>query len=202
MEYNFSEHQRWVNDNGDQTHRVDYQLDQDSIIVDAGGYNGNWSETIREKFGSNIYILEPLHSYYLGILDRFKNIEKIKVYNYGLSSSEGETTINLDNDSSSLFKPGKGSESVYTKTMDSFMGESNLERIDLIKINIEGSEYDLLEDIIDKNLHTKIKNIQVQFHVFIPNCEEKRRKIRESLSKTHECTYNYDFIWENWRIRE
>lgn len=202
MEYNFSEHQRWVNANGDQTHRLDYPLSEDSIVVDAGGYQGGWAENIWEKFHPKIHILEPLNSYYSKIEERFRSNEKIKTYNYGLSSKEGEFLLNLDNDSSSIYKPGSGVEPVKMKTFELFLEESGIDQIDLMKINIEGAEYELLEDILEKGLQERIKNIQVQFHVFIPDCNERRRKIRESLSETHECTYNYDFIWENWRIKE
>lgn len=202
MEYNFSEHQRWVNANGDQTHRLDYPLSSDSVVVDAGGYHGGWTEIIRDKFKPSIHVLEPLNSYYSKIKERFKSDEKITVYNYGLSSEEGEFLLNLDNDSSSIYKPGSGVEPVKMKTFELFLEESGIDQIDLMKINIEGAEYELLEDIIGKGLHKRIKNIQVQFHVFISDCNERRRKIRESLSETHECTYNYDFIWENWRIKE
>jgi FkbM family methyltransferase len=202
MEYNFSEHQRWVNAKGDQTHRIDYPLLENSVVVDAGGYQGGWTETIWEKFRPNIHVLEPLNSYYYKIEERFRSKEKIKVYNYGLSSKEGDFLLNLDNDSSSIYKPGSDVEKVKMKTFKLFLEESGIDQIDLMKINIEGAEYELLEDIIEKGLQKRIKNIQVQFHVFIPDCNERRRKIRESLSETHECTYNYDFIWENWKIRE
>lgn len=202
MEYNFSEHERWVNANGDQNHRLDYSLSPDSIVVDAGGYHGGWTEAIWEKFKPRIYVLEPLNSYYLKIKEKFKSEEKIIVYNYGLSSEEGKFLLNLDNDSSSIYKPGSGVEPVMMKTFPLFLEDSGIDKIDLLKINIEGAEYELLEDIIEKELHKKIINIQVQFHIFIPNCNERRRKIRESLSETHDCTYNYDFIWENWKVKE
>ena len=202
MEYNFSEHQRWVNANGDQTHRLDYPLSPDSVVVDAGGYHGGWTEAIWEKFKPHIFVLEPLNSYYSKIKEKFKSQEKIIVYNYGLSSKEGDFLINLDNDSSSIYKPGSGVETVKMKTFELFLQDSGIDKIDLMKINIEGSEYELLEDIIEKGLHNRVSNIQVQFHVFIPDCNDRRKKIRESLSETHECTYNYDFIWENWKIKE
>ncbi len=202
MDYNYTEHQKWVNDQGDKIHRVNYPLTKESIVVDAGGYHGRWSEEILNKYGSRIFILEPIESYYQDILKKFQSREEVKIYNYGLSSSEGEINLHLDNDSSSIYKEGNGTQRIKVKTISSFMKESGIEKIDLFKINIEGAEYELLEEIIKNEIHHQIENIQVQFHVFIPNCQERREKIREELSKTHECTYNYDFIWENWRIKK
>jgi hypothetical protein len=75
---------------------------------------------------------------------------------------------------------------------------SDIHCIDLLKINIEGGEYELLEHIIEKTLQNKIRNIQVQFHTWIENCEDRRKNIQDILRKTHKLTYNYDFVWENW----
>ena len=71
---------------------------------------------------------------------------------------------------------------------------------DLCKINIEGGEYLLLNDLIDNNMITKLNNIQVQFHL-IENYQEEYNKLAEKLSKTHELTWRFPFVWENWRIK-
>jgi FkbM family methyltransferase len=202
MEYNYSEHQRWLEDDGDNTHRLKYYLTNESIVVDVGGYHGNWSEKILKLYDSRIFILEPLNSYYQINIEKFGQVSNVSVLNYGLSSTEGEVLINLDNDSSSIYKKGKRVEKIKVKPIDSFMKEYNIQHIDLLKLNIEGSEYDVLEDIIEKKLHHVIENIQIQFHVFIEGCQERRIKIQEILSETHRCTYNYEFIWENWTLKK
>lgn len=37
--------QRWRKENGDYTHRVNYDLNEDSIVFDVGGYKGEWAQT-------------------------------------------------------------------------------------------------------------------------------------------------------------
>ena len=78
----------------------------------------------------------------------------------------------------------------------------NIERIDLMKINIEGGEYDLLEHLIKTGWIDKIINIQVQFHDFVENAEARMLAIQNDLAKTHELTYQYKFVWENWRLKD
>ena len=56
-----------------------------------------------------------------------------------------------------------------------------------------------MEFIIQSDIIHSIVDIQVQFHDFIPNAQERRRAIQEALSATHELTYQYEFVWENWR---
>lgn len=167
-----------------------------------GGYKGEWTKKIFEKYKSNIFVFEPVDEFYNIICKNIKGNEKIQPFKYGLGSKDEEMEISLTLDSSSTFNKEGSLEKISIKTFKDFIESNNISNIDLIKINIEGGEYDLLEHIISENLQTKIKNIQVQFHRFIPECTERRNKIREELSKTHELTYDYDFIWENWKLKE
>ena len=74
-----------------------------------------------------------------------------------------------------------------------------MEHIDLLKINIEGSEFLILSDILSKELISKINFLQVQFHTFFPNSKKLREQIREELRLTHEEEWNYPFVWESWK---
>lgn len=40
---------RWFRDKGDSTLRLDYPLNADSIVLDVGGYKGDFSALIHEK---------------------------------------------------------------------------------------------------------------------------------------------------------
>ena len=73
-----------------------------------------------------------------------------------------------------------------------------IDEIDLIKINIEGGEFELLERMFEQGLVAKCKNIQIQFHDFFPEAKSLRQDIRERLKETHHLTYDYYFVWENW----
>jgi len=41
VEGNQDEFNRWVKDNGENTHRFNYDLDKNSVVIDAGGYKGD-----------------------------------------------------------------------------------------------------------------------------------------------------------------
>lgn len=199
--FNEEDFSRWLADSGDSTHRLNYELNENSVVFDMGGYKGDWTKKIFEKYKSNIFVFEPVDEFYNIICKNIKGNEKIQPFKYGLGSKDEEMEISLTLDSSSTFNKEGSLEKINIKTFKDFIESNNISNIDLIKINIEGGEYDLLEHIISENLQTKIKNIQVQFHRFIPECTERRNKIREELSKTHELTYDYDFIWENWKLK-
>lgn len=188
----------WFKTNGDKTLRLDYDLNPSSLVIDVGGYEGQWASDIFAKYCCNTIIFEPVKEFYEKIKERFSKNEKVAVYDVGLSNKSEETKISLLDDSSSLFKNNSRSESVKTVNSSDFLKEKNINNIDLMKINIEGGEYELLENLISNGFIKKVKNIQVQFHDFVPNAKERMIKIQKELEKTHHLTYQYEFVWENW----
>lgn len=199
--FNQKEYDRWVGDAGDLTHRLNYELDKNSIVVDLGGYKGYWTENINKKFGCKIYILEPLKVFYGDLIEKFKEYNNIVPINVALLNKNENTEMSIKGDMSSLFDPGENNEIVECLDVKDFFQKYEIDKIDVLKINIEGSEYDLLDRIIELNLHPNIKNMQIQFHRFIENCDSRRISIQNRLSDTHKCTWNYDWIWENWQLK-
>ena len=131
----------------------------------------------------------------------FKEFDNIIPINVALLNKTEEVEMSIKGDMSSLFDPGEINEVVKCLDIKEFIDTYKIDKIDVLKINIEGSEYDLLERIIELNLHTNIKNLQIQFHRIIENCDSKRTKIQNALLQTHKCTWNYNFVWENWQIK-
>ncbi len=201
VEFNEEDFGRWLSDNGDSIHRLNYDLNESSIVFDLGGYKGEWAENIFQKYKSKIYVFEPVFEFYKGIKDKFNSNSNIFSFCYGLGPRDESVDISLTSDSSSVFNTEGKKETIQFKEFAKFIDEHNINNIDLMKVNIEGGEYELLEYLMHKDLFFIFKNIQVQFHRFIPECAERRNKIRECLSKTHELTYDYEFIWENWKLK-
>lgn len=201
--FNEAEFVRWIQDSGDKTVRFNYPLEPNSVVVDAGGYVGQWAYDINARFGSTVFVLEPLQDLYAIIESKFTSNEKVLPLNYAIANKTGEVEISDNTDSSSLYdSTTETTKTILCKDVEEFIQENNIDTIDLFKINIEGAEYDLLERIIELNLVSKIKNFQIQFHRFIPDCEVRRNNILEELSKTHERTWNYEWIWENWKLKD
>ena len=67
-----------------------------------------------------------------------------------------------------------------------------------MKINIEGSEFELFSDIFKNSLQDRILAFLVQFHNFVPDSAVKRANILEQLSETHSLKWRFDFVWESW----
>ena len=193
----------WFIAKGDKTLRLDYDLNKDSVVFDLGGYKGDFAENIYKKYAPNIYIFEPVKSFYSIIKKKFETIEKVKPYHYGLADVDKQLHISLTDDGSSVFiKESKKTETIQLKSLVEFVKNNNINIVDLIKINIEGGEYDVLESLLEENMITRFKNIQVQFHDFIiENATERMENIQKQLAKTHKITYQFNFVWENWQLK-
>ena len=193
----------WDLKKGDKTLSMDYPLDENSIFIDVGGHLGNFSHNIYKKYKCTIYAFEPLKNNFDKMAKNLSSFPKIICVNSALSNFDGETYISSLGASSSLFDRNEGgvSSKISVKSFSTFVKEENLEIIDLVKMNIEGSEYELLDEIIESGCINKIKYLQIQFHNFVNDAPRKRKDIRNKLKLTHINKFNYPYIWERWDIK-
>lgn len=194
---------RWFKDAGDKNLRLDYQLNNNSVVFDVGGYEGSWAEEIYNKFQPTIYIFEPVPEYAYNIKKKFADNLKVLTFPYGLSDKNSVLEIALNDDNSSFYIK-KGGIVVNTEVKEfsaKLLDQLQISKIDLMKINIEGAEYDLLNHMINNDTIKLVDNLQIQFHNFVPGAITKRNSIRDRLKQTHEETWCYEFVWENWTIK-
>lgn len=190
---------KWFSDNGDDRLLTNYPLTSKNTVVDVGGYLGVFSDRIINKYNPNVFIYEPIKSFYKILKNKYLRNKNVYVFNYGLSNTNSAKKIYLLADGSSLVK--KGEKSTKIKLADVKNIFRNLKRVDLMSINIEGAEYDVLERLINTGLIKKVKFLQVQFHSFVPDASDRRQKIIEDILKTHKNRYSYPFVWESFELR-
>jgi len=197
------EAKRWFRDRGDTTLRLSYDLSPQSVVVDLGGYVGDFAYEINSRYGSTVHLFEPVPRYYAQCEKRFSGNAKVIPHCFGLGSKEGQFLLSDDNDASSFVAQLPKDNSTITAEMRAVVPtliDLGINHIDLLKINIEGGEYDVLPALIEAGWMPKIREIQVQFHT-VGDYENARDAIRTELSKTHHETWCYKFVWENWQRR-
>ncbi len=192
--------------NGGELARVNYPLKNDSVVFDVGGYHGDFASAIYGRYSCRIYVFEPVSAFCEMIRQRFFGNPNIKVFNFGLGEKSEAVSIVLDNDGSSVFKKSVGirREQIQIVSITEFMEREKIFEIDLLKLNVEGAEYGILNNILEADKHyiLGIRNIQVQFHDISSDSVIQKRRIQEKLSETHHLTYEYEFVWENWKVNE
>jgi FkbM family methyltransferase len=176
-----------------------FELKKDSVIFDVGGYMGDFAQICIDRYENpKIYIFEPVLSFYEKIVQRYKNNENIKVYNFGLSDITRDEYISTNGDASSIYSQNDKTEKIKLKSIKEFLFEEQIFQVDLIKINIEGEEYRLLEYLSSIPELNVFENYLVQFHGFVDGYVEKRNSILEKVSVYYDTIFNYEFIFEGW----
>jgi len=160
---NHNEIKRWFADKGDFTHNITYDLNEESVIMDLGGYTGVWAQQMIDKYNPNVYIVEPISSFYNGMVNKFKDNKKVRLLNIGVSNKNKDGVIYLSGDGTSSNIKGDQTVNVKFKDMKTILNEWELDNVDLLQINIEGDEYPLLEHLIETKLINIFRNIQIQF---------------------------------------
>jgi phospholipid N-methyltransferase len=95
---------RWFKIKGDENLRVDYDLNDKSVVFDVGGYKGDFTNEINKKYHCDIYVFEPIAEFYNLINERFENQQNIKSFKFGLSSYDKANSIFMHDNASSVFK--------------------------------------------------------------------------------------------------
>jgi len=191
------EFNRYFSEGGDEKFRYTYNLNPTDVVVDVGAYHGMWSKKIYDKYKCKVFAFEPV----------FHNIARSNLKNTNVVLN----TVGLGNknefmdileDSTSVYKNGDVKIKIQIRDFIEAMNEFKIDKIALLKINIEGGEYCLLEHLINNGFINKITSIQVQFHDFMADAVKRRNIIQEKLRQTHCQTYNFNFVWENWEINK
>lgn len=167
--------------------RYEYDLKPDDVVIDLGAYRGEWANEIRARYGCCVIAVEPTD----GIDDYpCESIKKAAWTHDGKLKFGGAYYY-----TSAFENPVREYECFDVNSL-----LSRFDEIALLKVNIEGAEYDLLEHIYRAGFMPRIRDLQVQFHLIRGEQSEMRYEvISELLSETHSITWEYSFCWENWR---
>lgn len=194
---------QWYRDGCDDTLRYQFSdLTSKSIVFDLGGWKGDWASNIYSRYRCNLFVFEAVPSFAAKITDRFKLNPDVKVYPFGLGAQQTSVEVFSGHEGSSIFNNRNTTshhETGKIVEIGNYLNSLDLKKIDLMKINIEGGEYELIEKIIELDLVEMVDCYLVQFHDFVPNFSSRREKIREKLKESHQLIFDYPFVWECWK---
>ncbi|WP_214225514.1 FkbM family methyltransferase [Pedobacter sp. B4-66] len=173
------------------------KLKKDMIVIDCGANIGEVSFPLIDS-GAKLFCFEPHPLAFKKLKQRFENVANASVYDVAVGVYEHKSKlykhINSDTDElkystgSSLcsFKNNVNSEEYYEinviNLIDFIVSLSS--KVFILKIDIEGAEVELVNHLIDKEVHKKIDYIFVETHeekmpeLFIPT-NELKSKIKE-----------------------
>lgn len=145
-------------------------LDENSIVVDGGGYKGEWCDFILRTYSCKVYVFEPHPANMSKVRALVGSDPNVVLIQRALYGSDGTQKLRMtpNADGHSLYDRSKNRRivselDVSTVRVDTFLAEYNVPHIDLMKLNVEGSEVDILMSL-DKKTASKVRRITFAGH--------------------------------------
>lgn len=164
----------------------DELLNEEIVVVDLGACRGEFINELENVFKVKKAILVEANPTNFKTL---KNKENHVLYNKAVSEISNQyitfyEDVRSPYNGSKIFNYFNGVEHIIqTISLEDLMSENNIDYIDILKIDIEGSEYEVMTNISD-DCYSKIKQITVEFHDFVdPDLKIKTNEIITKLEK-------------------
>ncbi len=125
---------------------LDCKAESGEIVIDAGAFTGNTVMYFKECVGEHgkVYAFEPMEETFQQLKENVGHFPQVHLVQAGVCHQDGYTLIAPQNfPGASLLK--EGDIRVETRTIDSFVEENNMQRLDFLKMDIEGSEMEAIK---------------------------------------------------------
>jgi FkbM family methyltransferase len=139
-------------------------LNETSTVVDLGMSDGDFARVMVSRFGCRVYGLEPEPSLFAALPD----IDRVVKEQAAVSPTDEPVTLymNTTQCASTLFDVDDTSVTVAGTTLTSFLDRHAISTVDLLKMDIEGAEFDVLASTSDLDL-LRIRQLTIEFHDFL-----------------------------------
>lgn len=142
-------------------------------IIDVGSNVGYSIRYFKEKYPeSKIIGYEPLFTTFNKLKKNVSNLKNVEINQLAVTYSSGVAQFNYCLDCSGsnslFFSPIEDlNHCINVKTIDA--GEIINERVELLKLDCEGGEYDIIQRLVDTNKLSLINQIIVEIHFYNNN---------------------------------
>ena len=187
-----------------------FPVEDGDIVFDVGASVGPFTYTLEDKNPERIYCFEP-HKELFQTLTKNITSENARFINKAIGSIDGTQKLTgLFNEQFIETCEGENIQEVETITFKSFIEQNNIERIDFLKTDCEGGEYDIFNDENASWIKKNVKKIVGEWHLSTPELQEKFRHFRDTYLRdfpNHE-VYSFDEVdikwslWDDWFIEK
>lgn len=190
-----------------------YGLTNLDVVLDIGANNGLFSLLMLHNGCKKIYAFEPNAESLINLNHMFRNENAVQVVEKAVYTTDNDLEFYIDPHNTtigSIFEHQVQSNKSDTQkitvpaiSLKTFIQETGLEKISLVKMDVEGAEYDIIDHLGDE-MYEKIDAFLIEYHDNTNNrvgrmIDILKRKgydieqIRNQNSKTNEdLTYTYE----------
>lgn len=144
-------------DQGEYAQAKDLEGD-DLVIIDIGSLSGEFSWWMYDR-AKRIYAIEPHNESFKELVRNVTEYDKEKKFilsNIALSDKNGEAKLTIKNRGGhTISQQGPFMQDVKTKSLESFMNENGIDKVDIIKFDVEGEEGNIFKDF--DNISSRVR---------------------------------------------
>lgn len=149
----------------DEDYSIDLKINP-KVIVDLGSHVGYSVILFKMRYpGAKVYAFEPDRNNFKRIEKNVSGMDKVSVYNEVISGKNEKLRFNINRrgESSSLAnrRGTKTDIKLKSKTLDKILNKLELEKIDMMKFDIEGAEGRVFRNFEGIN---RVKNFVGEYH--------------------------------------
>lgn len=177
----------------------EHYLGKGDLVYDVGGYLGDWTGGMLKRYPCEYHIFEPHPEAFHHLSERFAGHNDVRLHEFALGGANGLVSLSSAAESSSIVSH-RSNDSIQVRLL--YVCQHLIEQgrqVALMKLNIEGSEFELLEKLLWSDVSGKAGDFLIQFHLGTPDARRRYRKLSDKLRETHCCIWRYPFLWELWR---
>ena len=156
----------WIRD----SYKARENIGQDNTVIDIGSNIGFFSILASKLCGEGkVYSIEasPLNFKKLKKNIEINNIKNIELFNFALGSSNDMRDLGISKESvcCGLYSNDLDVETIKVqgKILNDLIREEQIKKIDFIKVDCEGAEYEIFESLDNANFE-KIKLLAMEIH--------------------------------------
>lgn len=167
---------------------------QREICIDCGGHIGVFTD-VALHCGAIVYVFEPNKYLFAFLQNKYRDNPNVILHNQAVSNRNYQTQFLID-EYGELSQGNRIVESVnHTQKsyevevidLSQYIKEHILpkhNKISFLKLDVEGSEFDIMESLLGQDLHKHIGYIACETHErFFSDGEEKLAKLKQSIEE-------------------
>jgi FkbM family methyltransferase len=188
-------------------------LSENPVIVDIGAHIGCFTIIAKKTFpNAKIIAFEPETKNFQLLKKniKFNKLKNVKIYRLAITKNKGKRKLHLNPKNTAahtlkleleknydIKKPKEKYETVKCTTLEKIFKKHKIKKIDLLKLDCEGAEFEILYTLPEKYFQ-KIQNITLEYHDDLqpPNTSTHLKKFltNKNYKITHEKKYNFKEI--------
>jgi len=148
-----------------------FEVEEGDVVLDIGASVGPFTYSILHKNPKQVFCFEPSEREFKTLVKNLRGHQVIPI-------PKGISNVNSIVKSDMLFG---GEDEMETLTFDRFINLYNVDKIDFIKTDCEGGEYDIFTQDNLEFLKHNVKKVVGEWHLRYPELKEKFKNFRDNI---------------------